>query len=66
LGVEKIKTISDAYMAAAGLPEVRLDHAEVIGELALGMIETIEHLNQGSKIRFRRGSVCTQVQSLPV
>ena len=26
-GVEKIKTIGDAYMAAAGIPEPRLDHA---------------------------------------
>jgi class 3 adenylate cyclase/ActR/RegA family two-component response regulator len=53
LGVEKIKTIGDAYMAAAGLPEVRSDHAEVMGELALRMIETLEHLNQGARLRFR-------------
>jgi class 3 adenylate cyclase/CheY-like chemotaxis protein len=53
LGVEKIKTIGDAYMAAAGLPDVRPDHAEVIGELALRMLETLEELNRDTKIRFR-------------
>jgi class 3 adenylate cyclase len=53
LGVEKIKTIGDAYMAAAGLPEVRPDHAEVMAELALRMLETLEELNQATKIRFR-------------
>jgi class 3 adenylate cyclase len=29
-GVEKIKTIGDAYMVAAGLPEPRRDHAEAV------------------------------------
>ena len=53
LGVEKIKTIGDAYMAAAGLPEVRPDHAEVMAELALRMLETLEGLNQATRIRFR-------------
>lgn len=53
LGVEKIKTIGDAYMAAAGLPEVRPDHAEIMGELALRMLETLEKLSQDAKIRFR-------------
>ena len=36
-GVEKIKTIGDAYMAAAGIPLPRTDHAHAIAELALGM-----------------------------
>ena len=36
-GVEKIKTIGDAYMAAAGVPLPRADHAEAIAELALAM-----------------------------
>jgi class 3 adenylate cyclase len=35
--VEKIKTIGDAYMAVAGLPEAAPDHAERIAELALDM-----------------------------
>jgi hypothetical protein len=36
-GVEKIKTIGDAYMVAGGLPTPREDHAEAIAEMALGM-----------------------------
>ena len=34
-GLEKIKTIGDAYMVAAGLPEPRVDHAEAMAEMAL-------------------------------
>jgi class 3 adenylate cyclase len=37
LGVEKIKTIGDAYMAAAGVPVARDDHCEAIAEMALAM-----------------------------
>ena len=36
-GVEKIKTIGDAYMVAGGIPLPREDHAEAIAELALAM-----------------------------
>jgi adenylate cyclase len=36
-GVEKIKTIGDAYMVAAGIPLPRADHAEAIAEMALAM-----------------------------
>jgi class 3 adenylate cyclase len=36
-GVEKIKTIGDAYMVAAGIPLPRDDHVEVIAEMALAM-----------------------------
>jgi len=39
-GVEKIKTIGDAYMAAAGLPVPVPDHAERIAGMALAMLET--------------------------
>jgi class 3 adenylate cyclase len=37
LGVEKIKTIGDAYMAVAGLPDPRPDHAAAGAEMALAM-----------------------------
>ena len=37
-GVEKIKTIGDAYMAVCGLPDPRADHAQVIADLALDML----------------------------
>ena len=36
-GVEKIKTIGDAYMAVAGLPQAVPDHVERIADLALDM-----------------------------
>ena len=41
LGVEKIKTIGDAYMVAAGAPVARPDHAEAIAEAALGLQQEI-------------------------
>ena len=37
LGLEKIKTIGDAYMAAAGVPEPRADHTDAAIEMALAM-----------------------------
>jgi class 3 adenylate cyclase len=36
-GVEKIKTIGDAYMVAGGIPSPREDHVEAIAETALAM-----------------------------
>jgi class 3 adenylate cyclase len=36
-GLEKIKTIGDAYMVAAGVPDPRPDHATVLARLALDM-----------------------------
>ncbi len=36
-GVEKIKTIGDAYIVAGGIPVPRDDHAEAIADLALAM-----------------------------
>jgi class 3 adenylate cyclase len=41
-GVEKIKTIGDAYMVAAGIPLPRDDHAEAVAEMALAMREEID------------------------
>jgi class 3 adenylate cyclase len=40
-GLEKIKTIGDAYMVAGGLPEPREDHAQAMAELALEMAEAV-------------------------
>jgi class 3 adenylate cyclase len=36
-GLEKIKTIGDAYMVVAGAPEARPDHASAVVEMALAM-----------------------------
>ena len=38
-GVEKIKTIGDAYMAAAGLPSPCAEHAQAAAEMALDMLK---------------------------
>ena len=45
-GLEKIKTIGDAYMVAGGLPMPRPDHAEAIADMALAMRREIAHLSQ--------------------
>ncbi|MEG4395717.1 adenylate/guanylate cyclase domain-containing protein [Microcoleus sp. BROC3] len=44
-GLEKIKTIGDAYMAVGGLPEPRADHAEAIAQMALDMQAEIARFN---------------------
>jgi class 3 adenylate cyclase len=44
-GVEKIKTIGDAYFAVAGVPEAKSDHAERVVELALGMRRALRRYN---------------------
>jgi class 3 adenylate cyclase len=43
-GLEKIKTIGDAYMAAAGIPEPRADHAEAVAAMALDMRAVVRDL----------------------
>lgn len=39
--VEKIKTIGDCYMAAAGIPNPRPDHARTLALLALDMLDAV-------------------------
>ncbi len=43
-GLEKIKTIGDAYMAAAGLPERRADHAPAAARMAHDMLAAVERI----------------------
>jgi len=40
-GLEKIKTIGDAYMAVGGLPDPRPDHAQAVAEMALAMRDEV-------------------------
>jgi class 3 adenylate cyclase len=40
-GLEKIKTIGDAYVVAAGLPDPRPDHAEAVAEMALAIRDEV-------------------------
>lgn len=45
-GLEKIKTIGDAYMVASGLPMSRSDHADAIANMALDMQKEVNYFNQ--------------------
>lgn len=56
-GLEKIKTIGDAYMAVCGLPTPRADHAAAAAGMALDMQEEISRLNQrlGRSMQIRIG-----------
>jgi class 3 adenylate cyclase len=49
-GLEKIKTIGDAYMVVGGLPDPRPDHAEAVAEMALAMrAEVAGHVDPGGQ-----------------
>ena len=56
-GVEKIKTIGDAYMAAGGLPVPTDNHAEAISQMALDMQQAIHQFKteQGKPLQIRIG-----------
>lgn len=45
-GLEKIKTIGDAYMAVAGLPVTVTDHVARAANMALDMMDAVERYNQ--------------------
>jgi class 3 adenylate cyclase len=40
-GLEKIKTVGDAYMVAGGLPDPRPDHAQAVIEMAMAMRDEV-------------------------
>ena len=65
-GVEKIKTIGDAYMAAGGLIEPNPDHLAAMATMALAMQENIRQLHGdyeglGLRIGLQVGSVIAGV-----
>lgn len=43
-GVEKIKTIGDAYMVAGGIPTPRADHARAVAAMAVDMLVEVRDL----------------------
>ena len=56
LGLEKIKTVGDEYMVAAGVPSPRPDHVEAIAELALLIRDHVATKEYGvHTIQFRIG-----------
>jgi adenylate cyclase len=54
-GLEKIKTIGDCYMAAAGVPDPCADHADRAALLALGMREAVTASNGHGPLELRIG-----------
>ena len=66
-GVEKIKTIGDAYMAAAGIPEPQADHAVRIASLAPRMMKAVKevatatNLNLQARIGIHSGPIVAGV-----
>lgn len=52
-GVEKIKTIGDAYMAVAGLPDPTHDHAERLARMALDMLAIVERVQAETGLRLQ-------------
>lgn len=52
LGVEKIKTLGDAYMAAAGLPKACTDHAQRCVRAGLRMLEYLENRNRTAAFKW--------------
>ena len=55
--LEKIKTVGDAYMVVAGLPEPRFDAAEAVVEMAVEMQLRVANFStpSGSQLRLRIG-----------
>lgn len=45
-GVEKIKTVGDAYMVACGVPSPRPDHTEAVASFGLDALRLIEELSE--------------------
>jgi len=56
-GLEKIKTIGDAYMVAAGAPNTCPDHADKMADLALDMLQAAQDFNRktGRNLQVRIG-----------
>ncbi len=66
-GLEKIKTIGDCYMVAAGVPEPRPDHARALALMALDMLEAMRsndhvgHLGHELRVGINSGPVVAGV-----
>ncbi|MBD2151301.1 PAS domain-containing protein [Pseudanabaena sp. FACHB-1277] len=56
-GLEKIKTIGDAYMVAGGIPVPTDNHAVAIALMALDMVQKVQELREltGRKLQIRVG-----------
>ncbi len=56
-GAEKIRTIGDNYMVAAGVPRSRPDHAQAIAGMALEMLDYVHEreIDDDGRLQFRIG-----------
>jgi adenylate cyclase len=56
-GLEKIKTIGDAYMVAGGLLEARDDHAAAVADMGLAMLDAVREASRrlGEPLQIRIG-----------
>ncbi|MEX0281973.1 MAG: adenylate/guanylate cyclase domain-containing protein, partial [Arenibacterium sp.] len=56
-GLEKVKTIGDAYMAAAGMPIARSDHADRAIAMAFDMLDAVRKIGDslGENLHIRIG-----------
>ena len=65
--LEKIKTIGDCYMVAAGVPTPRPDHAQALAQMALdmqasmGAVDELGHLGLKLRIGINSGAVVAGV-----
>jgi adenylate cyclase len=66
-GLEKIKTIGDCYMVAAGVPTPRRDHARALALMALDMLDSmrshdeVRHLGLELRVGINSGPVVAGV-----
>ena len=62
-GLEKIKTIGDCYMVAAGIPEPREDHAAAAAAMAVDLLAAVTDFNQANDaaLQVRVGLHCGPV-----
>src|SRR4051794_3091983 len=64
-GLEKIKTIGDCYMVAAGVPTPRPDHAHALARMALDMLDGVStelgHLGLELRVGINSGPVVAGV-----
>ena len=56
-GVEKIKTIGDAYMVVSGVPTPRVDHLEAMADTALALLGAVTRVGEriGADLEIRVG-----------
>jgi len=64
-GVEKIKTIGDAYMVAAGIPEPKADHTQRLARMGLDMLSVVARVREetGLDVHMRVGMAAGPVMA---